>query len=158
MHPEKKHRQTAARTITLLTILLAFLCYSCDSKTKKFEENYTFYRAVNGKDTALLAIAENKTHFYGRYEIQYEGTMKDSGEVRGKIMGDTLQGDYYYKPYGGGKWKRVPIALLKKDRKLLLGRGVTITYMNIPRYTSGVPIEYSDPKFTFETIQKAAQK
>jgi hypothetical protein len=34
----------------------------------------------------------------GKYEIFYgHKTMKDSGYVRGKIVGDTLLGAYYYK-------------------------------------------------------------
>jgi hypothetical protein len=56
--------------------------------------------------------------------------MKDSGYVRGKIVGDTLLGAYYYKSYGGLGLSK-PIALLMKEDKLLLGSGVQSSVLGL---------------------------
>lgn len=135
-------------------ILLFSMMASCEFKAKRSQIEKTYYRAINGEDTAKLALRIEEDYFYGQYEVLYSKTSKDSGDVRGKVYADTLRGDYYYKPHGGGKWKRVPFALLRKDGKLLLGKGVAITYLGIPFYDTNVPISYDETKFTFEPSDK----
>ena len=67
----------------------------------------------------------------GKYEIFYgHKTMKDSGYARGKIVGDTLLGAYYYKSYGGLGLSK-PIALLMKEDKLLLVTGVQSSVLGL---------------------------
>ncbi|OYX84897.1 MAG: hypothetical protein B7Y83_06640 [Flavobacteriales bacterium 32-34-25] len=84
----------------------------------------------------------------------YGGSRKDSGEIRGIISGDTLKGSFYYSSYGGGTLKRYPVAMLKRENKWLLGKGVISIYMGIPSYLKTEPIDYSDPKFIFEEVKK----
>jgi hypothetical protein len=126
---------------------------SCNSKEEKKGYNHVVYRAVNNKDTAILAINKSNKRFYGRYEISYYQVGKDSGDVRGDIKGDTLRGDFHYIS-NGGSWKRIPLALLKKENKLFLGSGVIGTYMNLPCFMPGIPIDYSNSKFVFEEVKK----
>lgn len=136
---------------TIVSLSLAFLI-SCNSKEEKDQYNHVVYRAVNNKDTAIIVININDKRFYGRYEISYYKIGKDSGDVRGDIRGNTLRGDFHYIS-NGGNWKRIPIALLKKDSKLFLGNGVIGTYMNLPCFMPGTPIDYSNSKFVFEEVK-----
>ncbi len=136
-------------TISLLSVFL----FSCNSKEEKDKYNRIFYRAVNGKDTAILDLKINDKRFYGRYEILYHKIGKDSGDVRGDLKGDTLRGDYHFIS-NGGSWKRIPIALLKKENKLILGKGVIGTYFNLPLFLPEIPIEYNNSEFVFEKIEK----
>ncbi|KQB42382.1 hypothetical protein [Flavobacterium aquidurense] len=138
---------------SLFTILIVIILVSCNSKDKKSEYKHIVYHAVNGKDTAILAININDKRFFGRYERSYYQQGKDSGDVRGDIKGDTLRGDFHYIS-NGGSWKRVPLALLKKENKLFLGSGVIGIYFNLPCFMPGTPIEYDNSKFIFEEIKK----
>ncbi|KQO21368.1 hypothetical protein ASF10_13895 [Flavobacterium sp. Leaf82] len=138
---------------SLFSVLIIILIVSCNSKDKKSEYNHIVYHAVNGKDTAILAININDKRFYGRYERSYYQQGKDSGDVRGDIKGDTLRGDFHFIS-NGGSWKRIPLALLKKDNKLFLGSGVIGIYFNLPCFMPGTPIEYHNSKFVFEEIKK----
>lgn len=137
-------------------LIVSFVCVfliSCNSKEEKEKYNHAFYRAVNGSDTAILDININDKRFFGRYEIFYHQFGKDSGDVRGDIKGDTLRGDFHYIS-NGGSWKRIPLALLKKENKLVLGKGVIGTYFNLPCFVPGVPIEYNEAGFVFEKVEE----
>lgn len=140
------------KNFIIVSLLSAFL-FSCNSKEEKDKYNRVLYRAVNGKDTAILDININDKRFYGRYEILYHKIGKDSGDVRGDLKGDTLRGDFHFIS-NGGSWKRIPIALLKKNNKLILGKGVIGTYFNLPLFLPEVPIEYNNAEFIFEKIEK----
>lgn len=137
----------------LVVSLWSVFLFSCNSKEDKDKYDRAFYRAVNGKDTAILDIKMNDKRFYGRYEVTYHKFGKDSGDVRGDMHGDTLRGDFHYIS-NGGSWKRIPIALLKKDDKLILGKGVVGTYFNLPLFIPEIPIEYNNSEFVFEKIEK----
>lgn len=133
--------------------VVMLLCCSCDNSIKNGK--HYFYKAIKDKDTALLHFVKlEDNRFFGDYVIKYGGAYKDSGEVRGIISGDTIKGSYYYHPYGGGILKRYPIALLKRKKKLLLGKGVISVYMGIPNFIKGEPIDYSHPEFIFEEDKK----
>ncbi|WP_343694120.1 hypothetical protein [Flavobacterium sp.] len=136
----------------LFSFLILTVVVSCNSKEEKDKYNRILYRAVNNKDTAILDININDKRFYGRYEISYYGVGKDSGDVRGDIKKDTLRGDFHYIS-NGGSWKRIPLALLKKDDKLILGNGVVGTYMSLPCFIPGT-LNYKDPKFVFVKVKK----
>ncbi|MEN2399526.1 hypothetical protein GKZ90_0007040 [Flavobacterium sp. MC2016-06] len=139
-----------SKLIFLLSLFI--LLFSCNSKEGKDTYRSAVYRAVNGKDTAVLDIHISDKRFYGRYEISYYEIGKDSGDVRGDLRGDTLRGDYHYIT-SGGSWKRIPLALLKKEKKLILGNGVIGTYFNLPCFVPGVPIDYTKSEYVFEEIK-----
>jgi hypothetical protein len=134
--------------IFLISILI--LVISCNSKESNYKD--VQYRAVNGKDTAVFALKISDKRFYGRYERSYYKIGKDSGDVRGDIKGDTLTGDIHYIS-NGGSWKRIPLALLKKEKSLIQGKGITGSYMNLPCFIQGT-LTYKDPEFIFEEIQE----
>lgn len=112
------------------------------------------YRAVSKRDTAYLKLTKYDSHFYGHYTVKYGNSTKDSGEIRGKIIGDTLIGDYFYIPSSGGVKKRKPFALLHNGNTLRLGTGAVMSFMNIPYYSPNVPINYDSVKFVFKEIIK----
>lgn len=137
-------------TNTIILLLIFTLLFACD--LKKTKNNYTYYRAVNGKDTAFLKLGKDQNRFWGQYEIRYGKMGKDSGSVRGEFLGDTLRGTFSYLSFGGN-WKKTPIALLKKNDTLLLGKGVAAILMDMPIYLPEIPIDYSNPEFIFEKIK-----
>ncbi|WP_276380022.1 hypothetical protein [Flavobacterium sp. H4147] len=130
----------------ILIIIIMISVISCNSKEGNYKEVH--YQAINGNDTAVIALKISDKRFYGRYEISYYKFGKDSGDVRGDIKGDTLRGDFHYIS-NGGSWKRIPLALLKKDNKLIQGSGIIGTYMSLPCFLPGT-LTYKDPKFVFE--------
>lgn len=122
--------------------------------SRRVEDNRVFYRANHGKDTALLAISTSEVRFFGQYERWYGSrSVRDSGAVEGLISGDTLRGKYRYRSYGG-EVKIAPVIFLRSGKKLILGDGVTATYMGIAYYTPEVPIEFNDSGFVFKEITK----
>lgn len=144
--------QLINKRIPSVAFLLFIICSCADSKAKG-EQFY--YRGINDKDTALLSFIKlEDNRFFGQYEIKYGLYRKDSGEIRGVFSGDTIKGSYYYQPYGGGVLKRYPVALLKRDGKLILGKGTITVYMGIPYFLKGDSIDYSNPEFVFEEISE----
>ncbi|WP_281233546.1 hypothetical protein [Flavobacterium gelatinilyticum] len=133
----------------ILIVSILTLTVSCNSKEDSYKE--VQYQAVSGNDTAVMALKMSDKRFYGRYEISYYKFGKDSGDVRGDIKGDTLRGDFHYIS-NGGSWKRIPLALLKKDNKLVQGTGIVGTYMSLPCFLPGT-LTYKEPKFTFEEMK-----
>ncbi len=129
---------------------MIFTISGCSSHDVDDNENKVLYRAINKGDTASLKVKLVDKEFYGQYEINYHGAYKDSGDVNGIIKGDTLKGTFHFQSYGIEKWYRIPISLLKKDDKLIMGVGSMEIYMNMTFFTKNVPIDYQHPKFVFE--------
>ena len=144
------------KQIFLYLFIITTILFSCHSKEQKDNFKHVVYRAINNKDTATLSININEKRFFGHYEISRHRFGKDSGTVRGDLKGDTLRGDFHYIGYGGS-WKRIPLALLKKENKLFSGTGVIGTYLNLPCFMPGTPIDYSNSEFVFEEL-KSIQK
>jgi hypothetical protein len=149
----KNSKKKIVKLMNLLVMLL-LITFIIACNNRKVEEKQHSFRAINGRDTAYLSLTTGDNYFIGKYEIFYgHKTMKDSGYVRGKIVGDTLLGAYYYKSYGGLGLSK-PIALLMKEDKLLLGTGVQSSVLGLVFFTTDVPINYDQPIFIFEKFQK----
>ncbi|UIR55023.1 hypothetical protein LZQ00_12115 [Sphingobacterium sp. SRCM116780] len=132
----------------LPTLVMLLSCSSAEN-----DATPKYYQAIANRDTAFLKITKRKNFFYGQYIIQYGLSSKDSGEVQGKISGDTLIGDYFYIPRNGGTKKRTAFALLQKGKTLRLGTGAVMSFLDIPYYAPDVPINYDQSKFVFEEIK-----
>ena len=144
------------RVIEIMSLCIIFAIYVCSSNSNSaVEQNNTktLYRAINKDDTATFNIHLTDKEFFGQFEINYHGAYKDSGDVTGIVKGDTLKGTYRFQHYGVEEWHRTPIALLKKDGKLIMGVGSMEIYMNIRYFKKRIPINYQDPKFVFEKLQ-----
>ncbi|UZJ66249.1 hypothetical protein OKW96_09385 [Sphingobacterium sp. KU25419] len=72
--------------------------------------------AISKRDTAYLKITKRENYFYGKYIVQYGNSAKDSGEIRGNILGDTLLGDYFYIPSSGAVKKENHLHYYKMAR------------------------------------------
>jgi hypothetical protein len=144
------------KRVLLGLIVLVSLLYGCN-KEKKFNKNEIFYRAIKGTDTAFLSLSLTEKHFTGNYDIRYGTVGKDSGDVRGKISGDTLLGLYNYTTYGGNN-NIIPIALLRRGNKIYWGKGLAMSVMNVHFFSKDVPIDYDNSEFIFEEINKVKEK
>ncbi|QNK61643.1 hypothetical protein H7F33_13890 [Pedobacter sp. PAMC26386] len=137
--------------IKLLFIWTVAAVIGC-SNNKAPNETKMPYKAIYKNDTANLNIVLKDREFYGQLEINYNGLYKDSGDVSGIIKGDTLRGTFYFQHYGIETKQRIPIALLKKDNKLIMGEGTMEIFMNITFFKKTVPIDYQKSKFVFKKI------
>jgi len=136
----------------ILVTGIIFTMAACNNSSSVVNETKSLYKAVYKKDTANLMIVLNDKDFYGQFEINYNGLYKDSGDVNGIVKGDTLKGTYHFQRYGIEKWHRIPIALLKKEDKLIMGVGTMEIFMNMTFFKKTVPIDYQKTKFTFEKL------
>jgi hypothetical protein len=138
------------KVIQLLMISLFLLILSCGHPAADTQGEKVLYSAIDKTDTARLNIILTDKVFEGQYEISHDGVYKDSGDVNGVVKGDTLMGTFHYQSYGVEKWYRIPIALLKKEKQLIMGTGSMEIYMNMTFFSKKMPIDYQHPKFVFE--------
>jgi hypothetical protein len=136
----------------ILCTALVIMIHGCNSPDIDDNEPKVPYRAINKDDTAIFKVKLTEKEFHGQFEINYHGIYKDSGDVNGIIKGDTLLGTFHFQSYGVEKWYRIPIALLKKNDKLIMGVGSMEIYMNMTFFTKNIPIDYQHPKFIFEKL------
>ena len=134
-----------------VVMLISCFLYSCKSEDVKPRQ---FYKATNKEGIALLSLTLEDNRFYGQYKIQYSTAVIDSGEVRGVIVGDTLQGRFKYISYGGSQVLK-PFLLLKRGDTLKLGSGSAYTYLEIP-YFLPQSIRFKDSDFQFLPISEEA--
>jgi len=131
---------------------MAVAICSCSDNSVEQSNAKTLYRAISKNDTATFKINLTDKEFFGQLEINYHGLYKDSGDATGIVKGDELRGTYRFQHYGVEAWHKAPIALLKKDGKLIMGEGAMEIYMNIHYFKKNIPINYKDPKFVFEKM------
>jgi len=130
------------------TALLA----GCDTSGSDHRTTKMWYRAVAGDDTATFKVDVTDKQFKGTLEILYDGHYKDSGEVKGYVKGDTLVGNYLFTHYGMEQLRRIPIALLQQNNKLILGVGSMEIYLDRTYFKKNRPIDYKNVKFVFEKV------
>jgi len=110
---------------------------------------YKTYKAYQKGDTATAKIYHSKEMFKGTLEIQYKGTYKDSGDVKGVVKGDTLIGEFYFLTYKLA-WQRKPVAFLLKKDRMVMGQGLTKLTVGIPHFNTEVPIDFNEKeRFVF---------
>lgn len=112
------------------------------SETKK-------YTAVNNRDTASMSLTLYENEFYGKLMITKPGKVIDAGEIEGKIVGDTLIGNFFYTQHGWAHKKRKPLALLLKNGKYIQGTGLTSVFMGIPSFVPA-SISFESPTYVFD--------
>jgi len=139
------------KCLKFLCIGIMLIIYGCGNEASVDDKGAkVVYRSINKDDTAHFKIRLTEKVFYGQFEINYHGLYKDSGDVNGIVKGDTLKGTFHYQTYGIPKWYRIPIALLKKDNKLIMGVGAMEIKMNMTFFKKNVPIDYKHATFVFE--------
>lgn len=110
--------------------------------------------AIDGKDTADLKIHNlNSGKIAGHLTINYSEKGKNDGEIEGKFSGDTLFVDYTFKIGTANQTiYKNPLALLKKDGKLILGVGQIQTTLGRSYFVKDKPISFEKGRFTFAPV------
>lgn len=134
-------------SILLYCLILLFFLNGCTDK-QEVQNNEKQYIFIDGRDTTRIRITTYPTRFHGEMTSTRPGGFFVFGEVQGNAKGDTLVGDYHYRPYKWREKKRVPFAILLKDGKYLEGKGKQLIYMGIPYYVEGT-ISFDDPERVF---------
>lgn len=129
-------------SIVFLSILLLAACNAIPTQTEE-------YLAIYKRDTAYLSLHIYKNSYHGNLKVKGRGTDLEFGTIRGTIEGDTLIGDFLYKPYKAKLEKRKPFVLLRRDHVLIQGTGLEQVYMGVPYYSPN-SIHFDNPKFVFK--------
>jgi len=142
------------KSISLSGCVIAFSLF-CGCGQKNTEEmsrdiarRMVKYKAVYERDTALLSIFNKGNKVEGDLQFIYSNGINLKGSVKGEVKGDTLLADYHYKGRNG-EWHRNPIALLKKDGRLLMGVGEREFAWGRTYFSRNVPIDYEKGRFVF---------
>jgi len=111
--------------------------------------------AADGKDTANLVVnTKGSGKVSGHLTINYAEKGKNDGEIEGKFSGDTLFVDYTFKIGETNKTVyKNPLALLKKDGKMVLGVGQIETTMGRSYFVKGKPISFDKGRFIFSSVE-----
>lgn len=135
---------------TVLTLsfgmLFALLTVACQSDIPK--EEYRNYTATHKNVKAYMNLRLGEKTFHGKYRIVFPGNAIDSGEVKGKVLNDTLMGDYRFKQYGWKEMKIRPFILLHKGDSLIQGTGMELLYLGV-FYFAPESISFENPRFVF---------
>ena len=108
------------------------------------------YIAIDKGDTAWLSIDTSKKKINGLFTMSYGGIKKYDGQVKGRILGDTLKAHFDFKVNKVDKWYRNPVAFLRKDNKLLMGVGETVLIWGSGHFDEKVPIDFEKGRFVFD--------
>jgi hypothetical protein len=148
------------RSIYLFGIVASGLLYSCSQGSDKRKEigatkldsaNMQCYVAVDGVDSASLKLITDKTgKVTGSLLINYQEKGDSYGEILGKFKGDTLFVDYSFQIGETNKtFYKNPLALLKKDGKLLMGVGQIETFLGKSSFVDNRKISFDRGRFNF---------
>lgn len=147
--------------LALLAVPLVYSCTQTGNKTTEKADTVVTVKtdtlfekqcfvAVDGKDTADLKLKTSEGKVTGTLVINYAEKGKNDGQIAGEYKGDTLFVDYTFKI---GKTNQTiyknPLALLKKDGKLILGVGQIETTLGRSYFVKGMPIRFDKGRFTF---------
>lgn len=130
-----------------LFIFSLVMLYSCTSKNGKVEE----YEAIYKRDTAYLRLNIYGETYHGHLTIKKPSNITEKGEVEGKIIGDTLLGDYLYTPYKAKLKKRRALVFKREGGTLLQGFGLEKIFMGIPHFNPN-SLHFDGAKFIFHPI------
>lgn len=111
--------------------------------------------AADGKDTANLVVnTKGSGKISGHLTINYAEKGKNDGEIEGEFKGDTLFVDYTFKIGTENKTTyKNPLALLKKEDKMILGVGQIETTMGRSYFVKGKPISFEKGRFIFDPAE-----
>lgn len=132
-------------------MIACFGLYVCLGGCDKGGKARRSYQAIHQRDTALLDLVITDRHFYGKYRLMHPGGASDVGDVTGKVIGDTLLGDFFYLSYGAKHKKRKAFALLRRDAYLIQGTGLQTVFMGVPSYLRE-SLDFDSVKFVFEPM------
>jgi hypothetical protein len=112
------------------------------------------YKAIYENDTLDLDL-----HILKNGKIKGDLVMKTAaspvkkGEIAGEFRGDTLFVDYtFVDGTNNNATFKNPLALLKRDKQLILGNGTLQTTMGVTYLVKDKPIDFDRVKYKFESV------
>lgn len=153
----------------LLVICIGFQSCKNDEKQKEAEVakaegekivSTDCFKAIYEKDTIDLKLNTLKNgKLTGDMVMKVAPSTVRTGEVAGEFHGDTLFIDYTFKDSASkDKIFKNPMALLKRDKQLILGNGTMQTTMGVTYLVKDKPIDFDRVKYKFETAECAEKK
>ena len=112
------------------------------------------YKAIYEKDTIDLKLNTLKNgKLTGDMVMKVAPSTVRTGEVSGEFHGDTLFVDYTFKELASkDRIFKNPMALLKRDKQLILGNGTMQTTMGVTYLVKDKPIDFERVKYKFVSI------
>jgi len=113
------------------------------------------YKAIYEKDTIDLKLNTLKNgKLTGDMVMKVAPSTVRTGEVAGEFHGDTLFIDYTFKELASkDRIFKNPMALLKRDKQLILGNGTMQTTMGVTYLVKDKPIDFESVKYKFESVE-----
>ena len=113
------------------------------------------YKAIYEKDTIDLKLNTLKNgKLTGDMVMKVAPSTVRTGEVAGEFHGDTLFVDYTFKELASkDRIFKNPMALLKRDKQLILGNGTMQTTMGVTYLVKDKPIDFERVKYKFDTVK-----
>jgi hypothetical protein len=148
----------------LLLTLVGFQSCKKEEKQKEIEAvkaeeekivSSECYKAIYEKDTIDLKLNTLKNgKLTGNMVMKVAPSTVRTGEVAGEFHGDTLFVDYTFKELASkDRVFKNPMALLKRDKQLILGNGTMQTTMGVTYLVKDKPIDFESVKYKFDTVE-----
>lgn len=146
--------------LLIFTAIATILVSSCKNETKKEEFEVTSpeesdimesdvnspeiacYRYISKKDTVLLQMEKMNDEVAGTLSYNYFEKDKNDGTFEGKMMGDTLLGNYTFKSEGAVSVREV--LFLKKGNMLVEGFGEVEEINGKIKFKNNTKFTYND--------------
>lgn len=148
--------------ILLCLVIVTVALQSCkNNETKKEAEvnlgepiSVECYQSVYENDTIDLKLNTfKKGEVTGNMVMKVADMPQKIGEVKGEFHGDTIFVDYSFTDgTNNNKIFKNPLALLKKDKQLILGNGSIQITMGVAYLNKDVPIDFEKVKYKFNTV------
>ena len=151
-----------------LIFLIPVFLFSCNHHKKDTTpRNLDTYTLIKNPERCFVAVYQKDSAFLkyktapdgkiqGRLIIKYaepEAMALEKefyhGDIKGKFTKDTLFADYLFVDGIHKTIYRNPLALLRKDNKLVLGFGVTINYLGRTWFRDHHAISFNNSRFKF---------
>jgi hypothetical protein len=151
----------------LMLFISAFLL-SCNHSTNNTAlRSDNNYKLINYPEQCFIAIYQKDSAFLkfktmpngkirGKLTIKYSELQSndlekefDHGEIIGQFKKDTLFADYIFTDGTKSTIYKNPIALLKKNQKLVLGFGAIINYLGKSWFINHKAINFKSSRFQF---------
>src|SRR5258708_11745554 len=141
--------------------------FSCNRGTKNTMRNDDNYKLIQGPEQCYTAIYQKDSAFLrfktlpdgkirGSLVIKYAEPEPDAlekefyhGQIKGQFNMDTLFADYFFADGTKSTLYRNPIALLKKNNKLVLGFGAIKSYLGKSWLMNHQAINFNKGRFQF---------
>lgn len=143
---------------SVAVILFLFSCNQNNNKTSAVTDDNSADAVLKNEcfvsadklDSAFLDLKTLKSgKVKGNLVFTFVEKDKNHGEVEGVFKGDTLYVDYTFKIGPSATIYKNPLALLKKDGKLILGVGQIETSLGKSYFVKGKSINFDKGRFTF---------